>query len=199
MHDEFGIGRDLVLEVQHEEREHQLLELNALERAAALDEVFGRIDVRAVLRHERDLLDVKARLGHRVAGLGLHGGKRPEARDAGMDEMGEVDDSAGLEDAEGVDDRIAGHGRVSLRGSCCRVHFRCLFRRTFRLAWSKITRLSPGQTTCDKSPAPPQKGDAHSACKMFARAPYFPPPLKKRLTARPIRQKKSRMRCRMVR
>ena len=82
MHDEFGIGRDLVLEVQHEEREHQLL-------------------------------DVKARLGHRVAGLGPHGGKRPEALDAGMDEMGEVDDSAGLEDAEGVDDRIAGHGRVS--------------------------------------------------------------------------------------
>ena len=41
------------------------------------------------------------------------GGKRPEALDAGMDEMGEVDDSAGLEDAEGVDDRIAGHGRVS--------------------------------------------------------------------------------------
>ena len=35
------------------------------------------------------------------------------ALDAGMDEMGEVDDSAGLEDAEGVDDRIAGHGRVS--------------------------------------------------------------------------------------
>ena len=32
-----------------------------------------------------------------------------------------------------------------------------------------------------------------------ARAPYFPPLLKKRLTARPIRQKKSRMRCRMVR
>lgn len=60
-----------------------------------------------------NLLDVKARLGHRVAGLGPHGGKRPEALDAGMDEMGEVDDSAGLEDAEGVDDRIAGHGRVS--------------------------------------------------------------------------------------
>lgn len=90
-------------------RDAALLELNALERAAALDEVFGRIDVRAVLRHERDLLDVKARLGHRVAGLGPHGGKRPEALDAGMDEMGEVDDS----DAEGVDDRIAGHGRVS--------------------------------------------------------------------------------------
>ena len=35
------------------------------------------------------------------------------ALDAGMDEMGEVDDSAGLEDAEGVDDRIASHGRVS--------------------------------------------------------------------------------------
>ena len=35
------------------------------------------------------------------------------ALDAGMDEMGEVDDSAGLEDAEGIDDRIAGHGRVS--------------------------------------------------------------------------------------
>ena len=113
MHDEFGIGRDLVLEVQHKEREHQLLELDALERAAVLDEVFGRIDVRAVVRHERDLLDVKARLGHRVAGLDPHGGKRPEALDAGMDEMGEVDDSAGLEDAEGVDDRIAGHGRVS--------------------------------------------------------------------------------------
>ena len=94
-----AVGVD-VLEVQHEEREHQLLELDALERAAALDEVFGRIDV-------------KARLGHRVAGLGPHGGKRPEALDAGMDEMGEVDDSAGLEDAEGVDDRIAGHGRVS--------------------------------------------------------------------------------------
>lgn len=96
-------------------RDAALLELNALERAAALDEVFGRIDVRAVLRHERDLLDVKARLGHRVAGLGPHGGKRPEALDAGMDEMGEVevDDSAGLEDAEGVDDRIASHGRVS--------------------------------------------------------------------------------------
>ena len=69
--------------------------------------------MRAVLRHERDLLDVKARLGHRVAGLDPHGGKRPEALDARMDEMGEVDDSAGLEDAEGVDDRIAGHGRVS--------------------------------------------------------------------------------------
>lgn len=94
-----AVGVD-VLEVQHEEREHQLLELDALERAAALDEVFGRIDV-------------KARLGHRVAGLDPHGGKRPEALDAGMDEMGEVDDSAGLEDAEGVDDRIAGHGRVS--------------------------------------------------------------------------------------
>lgn len=65
--------------------------------------------MRAVLRHERDLLDVKARLGHRVAGLDPHGGKRPEALDAGMDE----NDSAGLEDAEGVDDRIAGHGRVS--------------------------------------------------------------------------------------
>lgn len=48
--------------------------------------------MRAVLRHERDLLDVKARLGHRVAGLDPHGGKRPEALDAGMDEMGEVDD-----------------------------------------------------------------------------------------------------------
>lgn len=81
-------------------RDAALLELNALERAAALDEVFGRIDV-------------KARLGHRVAGLGPHGGKRSEALDAGMDEMGEVDDSAGLEDAEGVDDRIASHGRVS--------------------------------------------------------------------------------------
>ena len=68
-------------------RDAALLELNALERAAALDEVFGRIDVRAVLRHERDLLDVKARLGHRVAGLGPHGGKRPEALDAGMDEI----------------------------------------------------------------------------------------------------------------
>ena len=43
--------------------------------------------MRAVLRHERDLLDVKARLGHRVAGLGPHGGKRPEALDAGMDEI----------------------------------------------------------------------------------------------------------------
>lgn len=83
------------------------------ERAAALDEVFGRIDVRAVLRHERDLLDVKAPT--RPPCSGSRSSWRETARSAGcgMDEMGEVDDSAGLEDAEGVDDRIAGHGRVS--------------------------------------------------------------------------------------